>query len=747
VRIGDRVTKINGQDCTRKGDIVALDTLTEADIDLQADVSRFPLNDIVQSAVIRTRGCMVKRSEESGFGLTLQSSEGICGVAIKSIAKGSAAEKSGAIFPGDVIYQINKSFTLHRSHDDVVAILSPMTVADICVVPADEFRTLHIASLVREEGTTLGVSISSDGKGQHRINGITPASSAYYCENIRYGDAVLAVNGIDAAMLTHDELIKMLSNYDVITFVLRSDESDLPHHENDVHKSSSDWKEQGFHYDVKKGCTVYKEIGVLGVRFKTINDATAALSPSLKAHDVIVEIGHQSVVGWTAKAVQLKLDSYGAGNKRAHIISVLVAPASLFDDRHMDLRQDLVIKKQPGESFGLVVESKSQALIVHGTATTKKSFADLDHVGCRVTEVRPDGALALSQVPIRAGDDIIMVDGISTNDLLHERVLELFQKEELRITVRSNHLPLFPEDDIVSGTTRTVELTNEGAGFGMVLIEGPPPQVSEIRPDTPAYNCNQIFENDILVRVNGNLVAGKTHDEIIDIISQSQTVSFTLESNETAPPQADARMHKEIVFNKGGGPLGLKIESMDHGGACIRGCVPNTPAATTDIQVGDEIVMVNGVDYTHADHDVIIEAIQLAPAMFTLTVRPEPVRLATLERGPTGLGLNIVSTGVTGVAIKDITEGSVADTNGQIFASDIILAINGADATKMTHEQAIEAFQGSMVIHLELRKGEHLDDDEELGAENLGDETVDEAMKTTSFSRPAGIESPGETSA
>ena len=132
-----------------------------------------------------------------------------------------------------------------------------------------------------------------------------------------------------------------------------------------------------------------------------------------------------------------------------------------------------------------------------------------------------------------------------------------------------------------AGTTRTVELTNEGAGFGMVLIEGPPPQVSEIRPDTPAYNCNQIFENDILVRVNGNLVAGKTHDEIIDIISQSQTVSFTLESNETAPPKADARMHKEIVFNKGGGPIGLKIESMDHGGACIRGCVPNTPAATT----------------------------------------------------------------------------------------------------------------------------------------------------------------------
>ena len=756
VRIGDRVTKINGVVCAKKGDIGALDTLNEADIDLQADVSRFPLNNIVESAFIRTRGCMLKRSEETGFGLTLQTSEGVSGVAIQSIAEGSAAKKSGALAPGDVIYQLNKSFALDRSHDDVVAMLSLMTVVDIRVVPADEFRTLHIASLVKEQGTNLGLSVASDNKGQHRINDIKPASSAYYCENIRYGDAVLAVNGIDAATLSHDELTSMLSNYDMITFVLRSDESDLPQHEDLLHKGSIRWEEDGHRYTVKNdvvgrgrltSCTVYKEIGVTGVRFKTINPATAACSPSLAPHDVILEVGHQSVVGWTAKAVQLKLNSYGAGNKKKHNISVLVAPASIFDREHMDLRE-IVITKEPGESYGLVVESKSKALLVDGNAAAKKSFADLDHVGCRVTEVRADGALARTNASIYAGDDIIKVNGIFTNELLHEQVTEMFKKPELRIEVRSNHLPLFPEDDVVTGTTRTVTLTNEGAGFGMVLIEGPPTQVSDIRPGTPAYNCNQIFENDILVRINGNLVADKSHAEIIHIISESQTISFTLESNETAPPKADARMHKEIAFTKGGGSLGLKIESMDHGGACIRGCVPGTPAALTDIQVGDEIVMVNGVDFTHADHNAIVEAIQGAPTEFTLTVRPEPVRLATLERGPTGLGLNIVSIGPTGVAIKDVTAGSVADTNGRIFPSDVILSINGANATKMTHEQAIEAFQGSMIVKLALRKGEELDDDEveEVGAEN-GDESVDEAMKTTSFSRPAGMASPGETSA
>jgi len=78
----------------------------------------------------------------------------------------------------------------------------------------------------------------------------------------------------------------------------------------------------------------------------------------------------------------------------------------------------------------------------------------------------------------------------------------------------------------------------------------------------------------------------------------------------------------------------------------------------------------------------------------------EPRRVY-LQKGPTGLGFNIVGgEGGEGIFISFILTGGAADLSGELRKGDQILSVNGIDLTQATHEQAADILKnaGSEVV-------------------------------------------------
>ncbi|XP_031552782.1 disks large homolog 1-like isoform X2 [Actinia tenebrosa] len=72
------------------------------------------------------------------------------------------------------------------------------------------------------------------------------------------------------------------------------------------------------------------------------------------------------------------------------------------------------------------------------------------------------------------------------------------------------------------------------------------------------------------------------------------------------------------------------------------------------------------------------------------------VRRITLNKGPTGLGFNIVGgEDGEGIFVSFILAGGVADLSGELRRGDQIIAVNDTDLTIATHEQAAAALKGA----------------------------------------------------
>ena len=85
---------------------------------------------------------------------------------------------------------------------------------------------------------------------------------------------------------------------------------------------------------------------------------------------------------------------------------------------------------------------------------------------------------------------------------------------------------------------------------------------------------------------------------------------------------------------------------------------------------------------------------------FSIILFREPRRVY-LQKGPTGLGFNIVGgEGGEGIFISFILTGGAADLSGELRKGDQILSVNGIDLTQATHEQAADILKnaGSEVV-------------------------------------------------
>uniref|UniRef100_A0A1I8HIH2 MAGI3 protein n=1 Tax=Macrostomum lignano TaxID=282301 RepID=A0A1I8HIH2_9PLAT len=150
-------------------------------------------------------------------------------VTIGQLVPGSAAHADGRIRPGDEIVSVNGTPCVAASHHRVVQLLesagprvslglcrSPVAIGDAAapVYPYD-------VTLTRRQDEGFGIVIVSSvtrppaGSGGGVVLGefighIIDGSPASRCDKLRRGDRILAVNGVGAAGVHHEDIVRMV---------------------------------------------------------------------------------------------------------------------------------------------------------------------------------------------------------------------------------------------------------------------------------------------------------------------------------------------------------------------------------------------------------------------------------------------------------------------------------------------------------------------------------------------------------
>ncbi|XP_076027358.1 harmonin isoform X2 [Genypterus blacodes] len=187
-----------------------------------------------------------------------------------------------------------------------------------------------------------------------------------------------------------------------------------------------------------------------------------------------------------------------------------------------------------------------------------------------------------------------------------------------------------------------------GLEFGCGLF------ISQIVKDGQAGNVG-LQVGDEIVRINGYSISSCIHEEVVSLIKTKKTVSlkvrhvgmipvkssseeplkwqfvdqFVSESGEKKSSVAglasiggkeikEKKVFLSLVGTKG---MGISISSgpTQKPGIYISNVKPGSPSAEVGLEVGDQIVEVNGVDFTNADHTEAVKALKSSRSL-TITV-------------------------------------------------------------------------------------------------------------------------------
>ncbi|XP_072308316.1 membrane-associated guanylate kinase, WW and PDZ domain-containing protein 3-like isoform X1 [Eucyclogobius newberryi] len=317
----------------------------------------------------------------------------------------------------------------------------------------------------------------------------------------------------------------------------------------------------------------------------------------------------------------------------------------------------------------------------------------------------PSGA-AEKDGRLRAGDELIGIDGVMVKGRSHKQVLDLMtnaaRNGHVLLTVRrkviyrdateeearemtpvlvngSPKLPHLPMPNAIDHESFDITLhRKESEGFGFVILtsKSKPPhgviphKIGRIIEGSPTDRCGLLHVGDRISAVNGRSIIELSHSDIVLLIKEAgHVVTLTVipEDEYKGPPsgassakQSPALQHRMLH----GSTLDLdKIDSLtwsdqkagEQGALCITG--PNQDCLTIE-----------------------------------------------LERGPRGFGFSL--RGGTeynmGLYILRLAEDGPAQLDGRIHVGDEIVEINGEPARGISHTRAIELIQsgGNKVVLL-----------------------------------------------
>uniref|UniRef100_A0A8C5HK51 Membrane-associated guanylate kinase, WW and PDZ domain-containing protein 3 n=1 Tax=Gouania willdenowi TaxID=441366 RepID=A0A8C5HK51_GOUWI len=319
----------------------------------------------------------------------------------------------------------------------------------------------------------------------------------------------------------------------------------------------------------------------------------------------------------------------------------------------------------------------------------------------------PNGA-AEKDGRLRAGDELIGIDGVIVKGRSHKQVLDLMtnaaRNGQVMLTVRRKviyrvsvgdypvsqplSLPRLPMPSALDHESFDITLhRKETEGFGFVILtsKSKPPygviphKIGRIIEGSPTDRCGLLHVGDRISAVNGRSIIELCHSDIVLLIKEAGLV-VTL----TVVPEDG-----EHTFYKGppsGASSAKQSPALQH----------KVLGQSYNLELEDKVDTFNWSDHKSLSLGDSGTLCVTGPNQGCLTVE--------LERSPRGFGFSL--RGGTeynmGLYILRLAEDGPAQLDGRIHVGDEIVEINGEPARGISHTRAIELIQagGSKVVLL-----------------------------------------------
>nr|XP_021182363.2 disks large 1 tumor suppressor protein isoform X5 [Helicoverpa armigera] len=295
-----------------------------------------------------------------------------------------------------------------------------------------------------------------------------------------------------------------------------------------------------------------------------------------------------------------------------------------------------------------------------------------------------------------------------------------------------------------------------GAGLGFSIAGGsdnphvaddPHIYVTKLIPGGAAA-ASQLQINDAILQVNDTSVDSVTHADAVDALKKAgNTVRLKIRRRATEDTSNSLHVTKpeesvEIELMKGGSGLGFSIAGGlgnqhipgDNGIYVTKIMAGGAAHRDGRLRVGDKLLMVKNtshgdVNLDNVTHEDAVAALKATGERVLLVLVPGPrhgqpsprtsrantpsstanslrredvtdsneeSRVVDLEKGPQGLGFNIVGgEDGHGIYVSFLLAGGPAERSGQLRRGDRLLAVNDVDITHATHEQAAKALKST----------------------------------------------------
>ncbi|XP_051931034.1 membrane-associated guanylate kinase, WW and PDZ domain-containing protein 3 isoform X2 [Hippocampus zosterae] len=337
----------------------------------------------------------------------------------------------------------------------------------------------------------------------------------------------------------------------------------------------------------------------------------------------------------------------------------------------------------------------------------------------------PNGA-AEKDGRLRAGDELIGIDGVMVKGRSHKQVLDLMtnaaRNGQVMLTVRrkviyrdatdeenqevgmlvngSPKLPRLPMPSALDHESFDITLhRKESEGFGFVILTSKsrpphgviPHKIGRIIEGSPTDRCGLLHVGDRISAVNGHSILELSHNDIVQLIKEAGnvvTLTVVPEDEYKGPPSgaSSARQSPALQHRAIGQRSALQDERYN-------------------LDLEDKR---DGISWPeHKNIPVERGALCVTgPNQGCLTVE--------LDRSPRGFGFSL--RGGTeynmGLYILRLAEDGPAELDGRIHVGDEIVEINGEPARGISHTRAIELIQaGGSKVALLLRPGAGLTQD------------------------------------
>uniref|UniRef100_A0A8C5HFZ1 Membrane-associated guanylate kinase, WW and PDZ domain-containing protein 3 n=1 Tax=Gouania willdenowi TaxID=441366 RepID=A0A8C5HFZ1_GOUWI len=441
--------------------------------------------------------------------------------------------------------------------------------------------------------------------------------------------------------------------------------------------------------DILKDLPVGSEVNVLPYlnHGKAIPTVTAKMTASTETLDAITDSVPQALPYHSNSSTLRSMDSPKRDAKELYLKSKALLEKPHTKDIDVFLKRDI----ETGFGFRVLGGEGPQQPVYIGA-------------------IVPNGA-AEKDGRLRAGDELIGIDGVIVKGRSHKQVLDLMtnaaRNGQVMLTVRrkviyreatdedildmtpvlvngSPKLPRLPMPSALDHESFDITLhRKETEGFGFVILtsKSKPPygviphKIGRIIEGSPTDRCGLLHVGDRISAVNGRSIIELCHSDIVLLIKEAGlvvTLTVVPEDEYKGPPsgassakQSPALQHKVL-----GQSYNLELE--------------------------DKVDTFNWSDHKSLSLGDSGTLCVTGPNQGCLTVE--------LERSPRGFGFSL--RGGTeynmGLYILRLAEDGPAQLDGRIHVGDEIVEINGEPARGISHTRAIELIQagGSKVVLL-----------------------------------------------